>query len=219
MSTNIENLKARFAQLATQAQPLRVEDSGDGFKDVPAQAYFAWAMSALNAIKGALGVNSPHFVAMEREIAGIAHHSVGQNKLDKTRGIFLGAKSDVDGGHLYDLERSVAGEIVGDFVALAKSALNDGHHTVAAVLASAALEDALKRLALRHELEVDGKTMEDVINALKTKGLVSGPQKALLAAMPKVRNQAMHANWDALTPQDAGSMIGFVEQFLISHFQ
>jgi hypothetical protein len=28
----------------------------------------------------------------------------------------------------------------------------------------------------------------------------------------------MHANWEKLTPADVGSIIGFVEQFLLSHF-
>ena len=60
--------------------------------------------------------------------------------------------------------------------------------------------------------------MEDVVNSLKAKGLVSGAQKTLLAAMPKIRNQAMHAEWSKLTPQDVGSVIGYVEQFLLSHF-
>jgi hypothetical protein len=60
--------------------------------------------------------------------------------------------------------------------------------------------------------------MEQVVNALKSKGLVSGPQKALLSAMPKIRNHAMHADWDKLTPQDAGSIVGFVEHFLLTNF-
>ena len=102
-------------------------------------------------------------------------------------------------------------------MALAKAALGEGHHTVAAVLACAALEDALKRYAIRNGLQIDGKTMEDVVNALKGAGLVSGAQKALLGAMPKVRNYAMHADWDKITPQDAGSVIGFVESFLLVH--
>src|SRR5206468_378166 len=46
----------------------------------------------------------------------------------------------------------------------------------------------------------------------------SGAQKTLLAGMPKIRNQAMHADWANLTPHDAGSVIGYVEQFLLSHF-
>ena len=60
--------------------------------------------------------------------------------------------------------------------------------------------------------------MQEVINALKAKGLVSGPQKSLLDSMPKVRNAAMHADWQKITPQDVGSVIGYVEQFLLTHF-
>ena len=67
--------------------------------------------------------------------------------LNACRGIFTGAKSDFDGDYLFNIERSVAGELFGDLVALAKASLADGHHTVATVLASAALEDALKRYA------------------------------------------------------------------------
>jgi len=37
--------------------------------------------------------------------------------------------------------------------------------------------------------------------------------------MPKIRNSAMHADWEKLTPQDAGSVIGFVEQFLLVNFR
>ena len=94
----------------------------------------------------------------------------------------------------------------------------EGQHTVSLVLACAALEDALKRFALLKGLDVEGKTMEDVVNALKSKGLIAGPQKALLAAMPRIRNAAMHADWEKLTPNDAGSVLGFVEQFLLTQF-
>ena len=61
---------------------------------------------------------------------------------------------------------------------------------------SAALEDALKRYARENNLGVDDKVMQEVVSALKTKGLVSGAQKSLLNTMPKLRDFAMHANWD-----------------------
>jgi hypothetical protein len=86
------------------------------------------------------------------------------------------------------------------------------------VLACASLEDALKRYARENNLEVDDKVMQEVVSALKSKGLVSGAQKSLLDTMPKLRDFAMHANWDKLTSADVGSIIGFVEQFLLSHF-
>ena len=86
------------------------------------------------------------------------------------------------------------------------------------MLVCAALEDALKRYARAEGLSVDDKDMQSVVGALKSKGLVGGFQKTLLDTMPKIRDYAMHANWDKINETDVGSVIGFVEQFLISKF-
>jgi hypothetical protein len=101
---------------------------------------------------------------------------------------------------------------------LAKQALSDGHKDVAAVLACAALEDALKRLALAKNLVVDDKTMSEIVNALKANGVVAGAQKSLLDAMPRIRNMAMHAEWSKISAPDVSSVLGFVEQLLLSKF-
>lgn len=87
----------------------------------------------------------------------------------------------------------------GDFIVLAKQSLAEGYKDVAAVLASAALEDSLKRYAIANGLSVDDGSMTGVINALKSKGLVSGAQKSLLDAMPKIRNYAMHTDWEKIS--------------------
>ena len=85
-------------------------------------------------------------------------------------------------------------------------------------MACAGLEDALKQYAILHGPQVDGENMETVVNALKSRGLLAGPPSKLLSAMPKIRNFAMHAEYDELNATDVGSVIGFVEQFLIAHF-
>lgn len=100
----------------------------------------------------------------------------------------------------------------------AKQSLAEGYKDVAAVLASAALEDSLKRYATANGLNVDNGSMMAVINALKSKGLVSGTYKTLLNAMPKIRNYAMHADWEKISEPDVKSVIGFVEQFLLTKF-
>jgi hypothetical protein len=212
-----EQIIKRFDDLAKQAQqiPLQGEESNCRAAQ---QHFYEWATSALNVIQGVFGKESPHYVRLDAEMSRIEHNIISKRQLDACRGIFLAAKNDVNGGYLFNLQATYSGEIFGDFVAAAKAALNEGNHTVAAVLACAALEDALKRYAKSKSLVVDDKTMEEVVNALKSQGFVSGSQKSLLSAMPKIRNQAMHAEWDKLTPQDVGSVIGFVEQFLLSHF-
>ena len=209
----------RFTELEAQSRAIRLE--GLGGRDTPhanPEQFYAWSSSALNAISGTFGKDSPHFQRFEFEVNSISNNFVWERKLESIRGVFLGAKSDVDGGHVFNLANEYSGEIFGDFIASSKAALAEGQHTVAAVLASAALEDALKRFAENNGLIVEGQTMEDVVNALKSKGLVSGAQKTLLSTMPKIRNYAMHADWDKLTPQDVGSIVGYVEQFVLHHF-
>ena len=132
--------------------------------------------------------------------------------------IFLSAKRAFDGDYIFDVERSISGEILGDFVLSAKQALSDGHKDVAAVLASAALEDTLKRYAKLNGLEVENAVMGTVISAIKSKGLVSGARKSVLDVMPKLRNHALHAEWDKITEPEVNSIIGFVEQFLLTEF-
>lgn len=101
---------------------------------------------------------------------------------------------------------------------MAKHSLQDGYKDVAAVLACSALEDTLKKFALLNGIPITDESMSEVVNALKTKGLVSGAQKSLLDTMPKIRNFAMHANWEKISAPDVSSVIGFVEQFLLTNF-
>lgn len=216
------NLKSqvdqRFKELEKQGREIPLLDRGASPNANPG-AFYAWAARALNLLQGVFGEKSPQVTRFKTELDHIQNNYVTERKLDATRGIFLGAKSDFDGGYLFNVEVALTGEVFGDFVTAAKAALSEGHHTVAAVLASAALEDALKRFATVNSLDVAGKSMQEVVNALKSKGLVSGAQKTLLDSMPKMRDYAMHAEWNNIGPQDAGSVIGFVEQFLLTNFR
>ncbi|MBN1294966.1 MAG: DUF4145 domain-containing protein [Candidatus Latescibacteria bacterium] len=133
-------------------------------------------------------------------------------------GVFCSAKEDFEGGYVFDVDLRVSGEVFGDFVAMAKQSLSEGHKDVAAVLACAALEDTLKKYAVLNGIILDNESMTEVVNALKSKGLVSGAQKSLLDTMPKIRNYAMHADWGKITAPDVSSVIGFVEQFLLTNF-
>jgi len=216
MSQLQAKIQRRFDELLEAGN--RIPLVGRDSRSADAQAFYTWSASVLSLFHGVFGSQSPHYTRFNNEISAIQGNYVVERMLHACRGIFIGAKSDFEGGYLFDIERSVSGELFGDLIALAKASLAEGHHTVATVLASAALEDALKRYAIANGLTVEGNTMEQVVNALKSQGLVSGPQKALLSAMPKIRNHAMHADWDRLTPQDAGSVVGFVEHFLLSNF-
>lgn len=212
-----EQIRKRFAELETHglAIPVKRAAYGEGADSVDPETFQRWASSAMHVVASVFGEQSPHYRNLEaayKEFRGYAYD------VPPVRGVFLAAKSDYDGGYLFSIESAISGEIFGDFVTAAKTALSEGQKDVAAVLSCAALEDALKRFAQINGLNVNKKDMPEVINALKGAGMLSGPQKSLVDVMPKIRNAAMHADWSSLTPQDVGSVIGFVEQFLLTKF-
>ena len=205
----------RFQELQEESDSIPFQDKGYGVFYAPGGNWKKWATSAESLIRAVFGTESPHYVNFAREL----EHCVGyQSEVEALRGIFQSAKESFEGGYIFDVELTVSGEIFGDFVVLAKEALAEGQKDVAAVLAAAALEDTLKRYAKVNGLEVDDATMKEVIGAMKSKGLVSGPRKSLLDAMPQFRNSAMHAEWEKVTEPEVSSVIGFVEQFLLSEF-
>jgi hypothetical protein len=137
---------------------------------------------------------------------------------DSVIGILLNLREEIQAGLTRNIATEIAGVIIGDFIVLAKSALREGNLQVAAVLATAALEDALKRKAVEQGINVDGKTLDSVVNALKGKSFFPGAQAPIVSSYVKLRNSAMHADWSKIQSADVGSLIGFLEPFLIEHF-
>jgi len=212
-----EQVSKRFAELEDQGRkiPIRRADPGEGSDAVDSEAFQCWASSAMHLVASVFGENSPHYRNLETAYKKVRGY---EYEVRPMRGVFLAAKSDYDGGYLFSVQSTISGEIFGDFVTTAKAALSESQKDVAAVLSCAALEDALKRFAQMRALDTNDKNMTEIINALKGAGLLSGPQKSLVDAMPRIRNAAMHAEWSKITPQDVGSVIGFVEQFLLTKF-
>ena len=178
-----------------------------------------WATSSQNLIKAVFGEDSPHYGNFEKQMNVCSETRGRKENIDTLKEIYSSAKEDFEGGYVFNVDLQVSGEVFGDFIVLAKESLSSNYKDVAAVLAAAALEDSLKRYAkVKGINEVDNQSMSEVINALKSKGLVSGAQKSLLDAMPKIRNFAMHARWEKISEPEVNSMIGFVEQFLLTNF-
>ncbi|RDU98141.1 DUF4145 domain-containing protein [Trinickia dinghuensis] len=171
--------------------------------------------SDLPELEAVFGEDSPHYKNFSEAYTRCNGYEISVLPL---KAVFAAAKEDFEGGYVFNVDLRVSGEVFGDFVILARQALSEGHKDVAAVLASAALEDALKRFARANNLDVHEKTMHDIVNLLKSSGLVGGAQKSLLDTMPKLRNAALHAEWNKLTEPDVSSIIGFVEQFLLTKF-
>ena len=210
-----EMFRKRFGDLLSKADSLPTRTNNYGGQYVPAGDWLGWATSCQSLIKAVYGEESPHYTIFSERLRSCKG---SLSSIQILTGVLASAKEDFEGGFVFNADLKISGEVFGDFVVLAKESLAGGYKDVAAVLVTAALEDSLKRYARANGLETDDRTMPEVINALKSKGLVSGASKSLLDSMPRMRNAAMHAEWAKISDLDVSSVIGFVEQFLLKNF-
>ena len=137
---------------------------------------------------------------------------------DRFYGCLQSLKSDIMEGRMVDFQAEARGEVFGDFIVLARRALDEGEKRVAAVLACAALEDSLKQCAYIHNLDVGDEEMPTVINALKSVGVISKPEGTSLKGYAQLRNKAFHAQWDEIDIPHLQGLLAFAEGFLVKHF-
>jgi hypothetical protein len=131
-------------------------------------------------------------------------------------------RSEIDAGLIGNIKNSIVGDVIADFVQLAKAVLNDGGDkgkNVAAVLTAAAFEDTIRRMGETFAGVVGRDDLSDVINQLKEKGVLQGPQIGIALSYLKFRNDALHADWDKIELSSIHACLGFVEQLLLKHFQ
>ena len=127
-------------------------------------------------------------------------------------------KTEIEAGLVVRIQSQAQGEIIGDFIELAREALGAGQKNVAAVLACAALEDALKRTAKDCDLDVYDKVMSEVINALKSKGEIRSGEAKTLGNYVNLRDSAFHAQWDEFEDSDVEEIIEYTAEFLTERF-
>ena len=208
-------IQNRFQELQDKSKEIESYRSGNEYASY---VWLSWATSAQDLIKSVYGQSSPYYTNFVESMENSKTTNGYVPNVTTLVSIFRSAKEAFEGGYVFDVQLSLSGEVLGDFVVLAKEALNNGYKDVAAVLASAALEDALKRYARVIELDVEDATMTETIKALKSKGHVSGARKSLLDAMPSIRNNALHARWEKIDEASVNGIIAYVEHFLLTNF-
>ena len=139
--------------------------------------------------------------------------------VNNLKAILENLKTEIEYGLLTRIENRAVGEIFGDMVSMAKKLFNEGQKEPSSVLACAALEDSLKKYAINNGLDVYESELSQVINALKSKSLLKGPQAALVQSFVTLRNKAFHAQFDKIEMPEIISLIAFIEQFLLQNFQ
>lgn len=136
------------------------------------------------------------------------------------KGCLLNVQEEIENDLIEKLSEQISGEVISNFVVSARAELKNGNKDSAAVLACAALEETMKRKAESIEgKNMQGKGLAQIINYLKSKSVLQGTQVSIISSYTKLRNNAMHADWDKIEHSEVSSLIGFLESYLITNKQ
>lgn len=137
------------------------------------------------------------------------------------KGTLKNLKREIESGLTGSLRHQITGEVLTDFIELAKAVLEEsreGAKNVAAVLAAAAFEDTLRRMGENLAGVIGDEDLPDVLKALKDAGVIRGPQVGIVQSYFTFRNKALHANWNEIQKESVLSAIALVEGLLVKHF-
>ena len=131
---------------------------------------------AITLLEAVHGTDSPQIKALNDRVESI-ERSEGMRApyaiFQATKGAMSNLKGELDSGLIGSLSRTITGEVLSDFLGLAKEALDRGDENgknVAAVLTAAAFEDTIRRMGVSFCGIHERDKLEKIVIALKERG-------------------------------------------------
>jgi hypothetical protein len=172
------------------------------------------------------GPKSTQLAAFEAQLAS-ARDREGhwQVRSSESRLVAIGAlntlKQEIELDLIGNMKMEVTGEVLGDFLLLAKSSLDEGTvdgKNVAAVLTAAAFEDLIRRMGSAFCGIHTREELHKIVVALKTADVLVGAQFGTIQAQLQFRNDALHADWTKIDAINVKTVILLVQELLLKHF-
>jgi hypothetical protein len=151
-------------------------------------------------------------------IGKVSGYTPMHDRLLYFEGALSALKADIEAGLVGDLQKRLTGEILSDFLQLARTAFDSGAKDVAAVLTAALYEDTIRRLGTDLAGIVERDKLSDVLAALKKKEILQGTQFGIAQSYLQFRNAALHADWKKIEQSSIESALGFVQGLLLKHY-
>ena len=220
-----EKITKRFDELIDRGNTLAnmiPRDSRGGDKYVVnvnrMDEYQSWLSSSANLIKIIAEKNS-HFV---KECDRLWQHEslrdhVPSSVVRQMFGILKSAKNEWENGLLRRIEYIISAATFDDFLDHAAFYHRGNKKIESAVLASAVLEDTIKKIARKNNHNPSGKSLEELIDELVKLNIFTPVKAKRIKGYSGVRNSSLHAEWDEFDIRDVGEMIKGVRE-LVENF-
>lgn len=215
--------KRRFGELREQMEVLLRSQSykyndylEKSYQEINGNELLEWKVKVLNLLRRSCGSDSEHYKAfVDNEETGA--FGTYLETLEKLRAVFLAAKEDYEGGYLLTTRALIQAEVFDSELDQARTLLESGYKSPAAVVAGVVLETALRELCDRQGIP---HAKLDQMNAeLAKAGKYNKLQQKRITALADIRNSSAHGHSDGFTERDVADMIRDVERFVAEQLQ
>lgn len=137
-------------------------------------------------------------------------------------GIINGLYMDYSSGLLSNVRNLMRGEIFVDFLDMGEHLLEEGYKDAAAVIIGAVLEDTLRKIALKNEIDIKKdngtfKTINSLNQDIYKKKVYNSYIQKNITSSADLRNKAAHGHYDKYTDKEVKIMLLSVQEFCSKH--
>jgi hypothetical protein len=175
-----------------------------------------WITEAVNVIEVAVPVESNSYRRRVRELENHSRYMVA-NKVAAIAACLQAFLFDLDAGLIADFGNKVRAETFDDFLDHADKYREEGQKQAAGVLAAVVFEDTIRRICRNKNIADKDKNLEQLINALASKTVITGQQSKQAKVAAHVRTKATHALWDEYDFDGVADTIQLTRTLLREH--
>ena len=175
-----------------------------GHPSLDLQQYAEWRSQALVCLTQVFGPSHPYTdsFAAKTDRSGLT------GSAQAGLGILHAASEDIEHGHLETIQQLATAEVFSDFIDQADHLLENGYVMPAASLAGAVLENGLRSLAERNDIDVKARDdLSALNNKLGANGVYNRLRQKQVGYWADVRNAADHGNFNDVTESDVADLV------------
>lgn len=178
---------------------------------IDSQLGHQWVTSVQNLFVRVFGENSEHY----KNFSKLVEKNLNYSPVYSAQGILKAAKDDFEKDQLFDVRQLIEAELFDEFLEQAEHLLEAGYFQPAAVLAGSVLEDGLRKLCQKRNIEIPEKPKLDTLNAnLAKEGVYSKLVQKRITALADLRNKAAHGQWDEFAKEDVEEMLPAIRRIM-----
>ena len=193
------------------------------YRIIPIEEAAEFVNAGLAAIARAAGTNSTYYSNLKFDLDKTVH--VG-DKVPQVAGVLKALRGDISSGYLDKIETLINANLFSDFLEMAEHLLIENYKDPAAVLIGGVLEEHVRKLCVKNNIEINNTDPSGKVKPKKAEGMNTDlardkiygvlEQKQITAWLD-LRNKAAHAKYNEYDQSQVENFLQGVRGFLIQN--